>query len=219
MRHGLDADLAGALGERGCPVCRLMRDTEERYWDFFLYEGFQDAGAATTLRRTVGYCHRHLRQLRHHHDTFAGSSLAHASLEGALERLAEGPRRARVRPRLRPLSCPVCEHLAGYERLALEALGRLLDRDDEVRTAYGEHGGLCFAHLEIALARRVEAADMLREHGARRLGRLKDEVQRLHESYRYDRESADGELASSWLRAFRALRGDPGRIGEPRRPW
>lgn len=218
MRHGLDADLARALGESGCPVCRLMREAEDRYWDFFLYEGFQDPGAATTLRRTVGYCHRHLRQLRHHHDTFAGSSLAHASLEGALERLLDDSRRARVRSRRQPLSCPVCEHLAGYEQLALEALGRLLDRDEEVRAAYREHSGLCFAHLELALARRVEAADMLREHGARRLRRLKEDVQRLHESYRYDREPADAELAGSWLRAFRALRGDPGRIGEPRRP-
>lgn len=212
MGHArIEDELRSAVGAGGCPLCRLLRDDEERYWAFFLYEGFQDPDAERRLARSVGYCPRHLAQLARRHDPFAAASLALASVRGALAAL-EG-RRAPPPP---ASACPVCSSLATAEALAVRALVPLLEGDAEAQAAYAAGEGLCYDHLGLVAEVHGRRARALLEQGRRTLERHREALERLIASFDYRAQAPDREQAGAWRRAFAALRGEPGRVGRGR---
>jgi len=212
MGHArIEHELEAAIRAGGCPVCRILRDDEDRYWSFFLYEGFQDADADRRLARSIGYCPRHLAQLARRHDPFASASIALASVRGALDALA----RRRVPPPAAK-ACPACASLEVAEKLALSALPPLLDGDAALAAEYAAGEGLCYDHLSLAAELNGRRAKALLEQGRRTLERQREALERLLASFDYRAEPPDREQAGAWRRAFAALRGDPGRVG--RRP-
>jgi hypothetical protein len=46
--------LKRALGEPGCPICRLIHETEERYLFYLLYENVTDTTIRAHLVRSLG---------------------------------------------------------------------------------------------------------------------------------------------------------------------
>jgi hypothetical protein len=209
----IEWSLEDAIRQPGCPICRVLREDERGYWEFFLYEGFQDPDADARLFQSIGYCHRHLAQLAARNDVFAAASLALASIEGALSRVE----RARLRrgngfPRAGD-GCPVCANLAGSEESALQALVPLLERDADLAAAYGGSDGLCYEHLGVAVAIHGRRARELLVHAQERLSAHRDALVALVNSFDYRSAPADVELSGAWSRAFRALRDNPGRIG------
>jgi hypothetical protein len=205
----LEFELRELVAQPGCPICRLLRASEERYWSFLLYEGFQDPEVKADVRDSLGYCARHVGQLAARQDVFAFAVLARAAVEGALAALTDagGLRRRSVPPPGR--RCPACRMLASTERNALDALGVLLDRDRRFLELYGAADGLCLGH--IALARAGSA--VLRAQARARFDLLAVELARLIYSFDYRAEPAGRDLAGAWRRAFRALRDDPGPLG------
>jgi hypothetical protein len=208
----LDRRLAEGVLQVGCPVCRLLREDETRYWDFFLYEGFQDSAAAVDLRRSLGYCRRHVEQLARQRDAFASALLAAASLRGALATLLRERSSFRRRELQRPgFGCPVCARLADWQELCVRRLAELVASDTAFADNYRASDGLCFDHLGPALHAGA-AAMALKEHAVERLERLEGEVRALAASFEYRSRPPTAELATAWRRAFAALRGDPGRV-------
>lgn len=209
MGHaGIEHELEAAIRTGGCPACRVLRDDEERYWSFFLYEGFQDPEADRKLARSIGYCPRHLEQLARRHDPFASASVALASVGGALDALSA----SRVPPPAAS-ACPVCASLAVAEELALAALVPLLEADAELAAAYQAGEGLCYDHLGRAAELHGRRAKALLEHGRRTLERHRQALERLLASFDYRARGPDRDLAGAWRRGFLALHGDPGRVG------
>jgi Family of unknown function (DUF6062) len=51
--------LKRALGEPGCPICRLIHETEARYLFYLLYENVTDGTTRAHLVRSLGLCPRH----------------------------------------------------------------------------------------------------------------------------------------------------------------
>ncbi len=151
--------------------------------------GFQDPQAALDLRRSVGYCRRHLAQLAERQDPFASAVLADASVEGALLQLEEHPRPFGRGRRHARTHCPVCTSLVSLQQTAS---GCSASSPRPTRPSPTSTG-----------ARTASATTIT--------GRLHD-VRRLKKSFDYRSDAPSPELARAWRRAFRALRDDPGRL-------
>jgi hypothetical protein len=207
-------DVGRALGESGCPACRMLRAEERRFWFFFLYEGFQDPAADARLRDSAGFCRRHRGQLAQRRDVFAAASIALASVDGALGRLARRPSRfpgARRRVTPSGSGCPLCANLETLERSVLDAISALL-ADPAQADAYRRCDGLCFDHVGLALERGLDRDGVMLESAQAALAALRERLGELVRSFDYHSESAGHELAATPLEALRQLGGDPGRV-------
>jgi len=134
-----DISLADLLGQPGCPICRLRRDSSERYLRALLWEGVNDIGFRARFSAGRGFCRRHAHETLAADRAQSGGSVGTAILLGSMARgrLAElkrlptnRTRRAReaVRMASQPPSCPICEHVAAAERMAVDRLlARLTD--------------------------------------------------------------------------------------------
>ncbi len=52
-------DLRDALGQPGCPVCRLTARDADRYLDGLLWEHVNDPGVRVQVREAQGFCRDH----------------------------------------------------------------------------------------------------------------------------------------------------------------
>jgi CYTH domain-containing protein len=134
-----DISLADLLGQAGCPLCRLRRDSTDRYLRALLWEGVNDISFRERLTTGRGFCRKHAHAVLAADRAQSGGSLGAAILLGSalrarlaeLRRLpASRTRRARdvVRAASEAPDCPVCGHVAAAERMTVDRLlARLAD--------------------------------------------------------------------------------------------
>jgi CYTH domain-containing protein len=134
-----DISLADLLGQAGCPLCRLRRDSTDRYLRALLWEGVNDISFRERLTTGRGFCREHAHAVLAADRAQSGGSLGAAILLGSavrarlieLRRLpASRTRRARdaVRAAGQASECPVCGHVAAAERMTVDRLlARLAD--------------------------------------------------------------------------------------------
>ena len=134
-----DISLADLLGQAGCPLCRLRRDSSDRYLRALLWEGVNDIGFRERLTTGRGFCRKHAHAVLAADRAQSGGSLGAAILLASavrarlaeLQRLpASRTRRARdaIRAASQPPDCPICRHVASAELMAVDRLlARLAD--------------------------------------------------------------------------------------------
>jgi len=184
-----DIGLADLLGQAGCPLCRLRRDSTDRYLRALLWEGVNDIGFRERLTAGRGFCREHANAVLATDRAQSGGSLGAAILLGSavrarlaeLRRLpASRTRRARdvVRAASQTPDCPVCGHVAAAERMTVD---RLLVRlaDPAWREAMAS-ADLC---LDDLLRMWTAAVDDRNEHwpevAAAQVARIEELVTRL----------------------------------------
>jgi adenylate cyclase len=164
-----DINLADLLDQAGCPLCRLRRDSTDRYLRALLWEGVNDISFRERLTTGRGFCRKHAHAVLATDRAQSGGSLGAAILlTSAIRiRLAElqrlpvnRTRRAReaIRAASEPPDCPICGHVAAAERMTIERLlARLTDPAWRAAIASAE---LCLDDLlrmwSTATDRRVE---------------------------------------------------------------
>ncbi len=207
-----DISLADLLGHAGCPLCRLRRDSSDRYLRALLWESVNDIGFRERLTAGRGFCRQHAHAALAADRAQSGSSLGAAILLmsvtrtrlAELERLpVSRTRRAReaVSSASRPPDCPVCGHVAEAERMTVERLlARLTDPAWRAAFATAE---LCLDDLlrmwSTATDRRVEQWP---EVAAAQLARIERVVTRLdsfayHSSHDRRHLQTDSERAAA----------------------
>ena len=128
-----DISLADLLGQPGCPLCRLRRESSERYLRTLLWEGVNDIGFRERLALGRGFCRRHSREILAADRAQSGGSLGAAILLASVtRRRLDELRNLPVRPGRRarkaldavrePATCPVCSHIAQADQMALDRL-------------------------------------------------------------------------------------------------
>jgi CYTH domain-containing protein len=184
-----DISLADLLGQAGCPLCRLRRDSTDRYLRALLWEGVNDISFRERLTTGRGFCRKHAHAVLAADRAQSGGSLGAAILLGSAlrARLAElrrlpASRTRRARDAVRAASeapdCPVCGHVAAAERMTVD---RLLARlaDPAWREAMAS-ADLC---LDDLLRMWTTAIDDRNEHwpemAAAQLARIEQLVRRL----------------------------------------
>jgi CYTH domain-containing protein len=184
-----DISLADLLGQAGCPLCRLRRDSTDRYLRALLWEGVNDIGFRERLTTGRGFCREHAHAVLATDRAQSGGSLGAAILLGSAvrARLAElrrvpaiRTRRARdvVRTASQAPDCPICGHVAAAERMTVD---RLLARlGDPVWREAMASADLC---LDDLLRVWTKAIDDRNQHwpqvAAAQLARIEQLVRRL----------------------------------------
>ncbi len=172
-------DLKRALGQKGCPICRLRAEAEERYLGHVLWENVNDLATRARFLPSWGYCGRHARLLARHelkdyHDAM-GTAIMYESLIQQLNQQlgqvqaeaaqSQAPRRGRIFRMLKsrvkkapaPLAptaaCYVCEvGMTTAENILEGLLEGLAGEEAEISPLYQASDGLCLPHLRWALA-------------------------------------------------------------------
>lgn len=211
-------ELLEALGEAGCPICRLGQEVAKRFLDVLLYEGVNDPGLRTELRASRGMCHRHAWEMAEIQGGALGIAIIQRDVLNSAIKEIEGS--DNPAERLGPQrSCPACAQEEEMERLYPSELLRSLD-DAQLGPAFAASAGLCLPHLRQALTlakgeKRAEALlDAQRAIWQRLLGELSEFIRK--NDYRFTAEGFGAE-GDSWLRALAALSGDrrEGEAGSP----
>jgi hypothetical protein len=228
-KHTPYFELVDAQRLAGCPVCRLVHRTTDRYLDSLLYESVLDPTLREKLKRSHGFCSEHVEMLRNHPGRSLGIALIYETLlrrvtdvmeEGNLE---AGSLRDRIRGagshgralagRLAPdLPCPACEIKHEATRNNLELLIAFLD-DDKLYEAYAEGEGLCLPHLAwaVSLVSEEETLQRLLLPQISRyrllLADLAEYIRKSDHRFRHETLGPEGDV---WLRVMNAITGGAG---------
>jgi hypothetical protein len=209
--------LEDALAHPGCAVCRVVRDAENGHWHFFFYEAFQEPDAARAALDGLGFCARHLAQLEGREDAFVSASMALPALEGALAAL-DAPRRHGLLRQPDPAprageGCPACLAMGRVERDGVRVLARQVAAGQVPADRLHAGEVVCYDHLTLALDEDEEAAGALRDHLRQVLEGRRGVLREFLAAFDYRSEERPArEQAASVAAAWRALRGDPGRL-------
>ncbi len=218
-------DLREALGQSGCPVCRLVERDIGQYLDNLLWENVNDPSLRREIRRAQGFCREHTRMLISRPGASLGLAIIARDVWGEIQYATETVRlpalkacrtrstdiAADLLTRLAPQGeCLACVYARAMEDLYLDILlGRLLG-EDGLLAAYQASEGLCLLHFRQVLARVRDGAvyaalvESQRAIGQRRLAEL-DEFIRKND-YRF-RGEPWGRERDAWRRALGALTG------------
>lgn len=198
--------LRRALGHPGCPVCRLVRESEERWIWTLLYEYTGDPRTHATFSRTLGLCSYHAWLMRRVVEgrrlmTPSGVARLYETVVRELKSQLAFPRRKRD-------GCPLCSYAVQTGERQAYFLARLLE-GEEWRTAFSRSQGLCWPHLRALLphAAREVRGWVIRDF-TRRLESLERDLAELQRKQRYDVcEGLTPGEAGSWREALWRLGG------------
>ena len=226
--------LIEACRQRGCPVCRRVRDESRSHLDALLYEQVTDVDTRRALRASWGLCNWHTWMLLDLDTGVFGASVIYEDLlREAIQRVAHAaarPWRARVRTwlarwrtrgatpaivveRARRPRCPLCVSAAGTERESLLTMLRLTGKEDPQSASPAV---LCLPHA----VRAIELAPASPELRAL-LQRTRDRWQAIRGALRAFIDRHDDrrrgpfteEEAASYAQAFEVMAGAPGLFG------
>lgn len=232
----VEIELRDALGQEGCPLCRLEQIAEQRYWTWFVLENYYSEPTLEQLVRG-GFCQLHAwratrvaeKRLSATYDVVVREAeqrllAVRKALEGTDGRPFSRLARRRWKQTLsdtlqRREPCPVCATSAR----SVEASGRCLIKllaEEPGRDAYAGSDGLCWNHLVHLLpATSPATAAFLLDDFLRRLSSIqKSLAEYFHKcDYRYSHEPKGAEQ-TAYLRAVEIFSGPPEKVllSEPR---
>lgn len=228
--------IRGAMENRGCPLCRLLARSADRYVDTILWEMVLDPDYRSVLLQSRGFCRTHgwllvragaalgvailtrdiLNTLLDEMASSAAGDGPESVLENLLHRLDRGrvskPTAQLVAALSPQMPCPVCSHLESLEKDYVSTLLTHLEGPGALNEAYRASDGLCLEHVRQTLARAPSATVASTLVAAQR-----EVWQRLHAElgefirkadHRYKGEPYGSER-DSWRRAIEALCGPP----------
>jgi hypothetical protein len=231
-----DRRLIEACRQRGCPVCRRVRDESRSHLHALIHEHVTDVETRRELRASWGLCNWHTWMLLEVDTGVLGASiLSEDLLREAIDRVAQLPDRSRRRglatwlgrsgtaggaPALvaahhRRPRCPLCVTAARTERQCLLTFVKSID-DAELVAAYDASDPLCLPHLVRAIELTPGSRELRRlvERTREKWRAIRETLRSFIDKHDYRKRSAytDAE-ASSYVRAFEILAGANGLFG------
>lgn len=201
--------LEEALGKEFCPLCRLVREAEERMIWFILYESTGDPKLRAKWDKEKGFCKYHNTLIKltiTQGHLVSGSSIARiyeTILDGYLGDLQELERNSHPKNLLTNIKCFFC-----HKKEDLESANITLFIDflcgDKAHKMHRNSSGLCNPHLALALSRLTKKNNnglrhFLVEDHLSRLEKLKNNITELQRKERYDiRQPTTDEEKNSW---------------------
>lgn len=239
-KPGLDAvpyyrEIRDAFGQPGCPFCRMLDSSADRFLDAVLWEMVNDPGVRDELNRSRGYCSPHGWLLVRAGAALGIAILTKDVLKTLLDLLAEHPVEATAesawRSWLRGLEgepasaataglvgalspqtpCPVCAHLQSLEKEYAHTLLAHLEGPGALAEVYRTSDGLCLEHFRHTLARasgkRAGPLVVVQEAAWQRLhADLGEFIRKSDHRFRHE---GFGSERDAWRRALEALSGSP----------
>lgn len=227
-------DILEAFGRPGCPICRLLAASTERYLDSVLWELVNDPGVREELNQARGYCRQHgwllvragaalgvailmrdvVRTLLAEVAANPVEEVPESALQGLLRSLEREPdckATVKLEDALAPQRpCPACVLEQDREGDYVKTTVTHLKGSKPLEDAYHASDGLCLAHFRSALAQascKSEAETLV----AAQLAvwqRLHDELgEFIRKNDHQFRGEAFGQEKDAWRRALEAISG------------
>lgn len=189
--------LMEALGQPGCPACRLAARAERRFLETLFYEQVTDPELRGQLRRSSGFCEKHTGMVLRLGDAL-GCSIIYADLLDEAAKTLRGGNTDH---------CPACRMGADAVVRATSTLVSHVSEDD-VQTAYRTSDGLCLRHLGELTDRNAVGARALEAIERERLRHLAEECREFVAKSDYQQIGKTmGAERNAWQRAARKLGG------------
>lgn len=229
-------DMVEAFGQPGCPLCRMLTRSADRYLGAVLWEMVLDPELRAELSESRGYCQQHGWML-----VRVGAALGVAILtksvigtlleqlestslddspDSVLDGLRQSLSRRHASRTTEPLvaavapqnPCPVCVYVQTLEEHYISTLLEHMDGPGELVEAYHNSDGLCLPHFLKCLAdapSRTAAKVLVDAQKAVWQG-LYDELGEFIRKKDYQAKGEPfGAEKDSWLRALEAISGPP----------
>ncbi len=206
--HIIYHELIEAMGQAGCPICRLCEQAVAGYIDSILYEQVNAPSFRDKFRAAMGFCAEHAAEM-----AGAGRALGIAILyKDILDTLLEEAERQPSAGEWHSLlaqhaPCPACQQYLTMEQAYLGAFVQYMDRP-AFRQALEHSDGLCLAHLRKLLEHplREEDVHFVLAHHLRQWEQLRQELGEYirKNDYRF-RHEAFGPEGDSWQRTLELL--------------
>jgi hypothetical protein len=231
-------EIREAFSQPGCPLCRLLTKSADRYLDAILWEQVNDTTVRSELNQARGYCPQHGWMLERAGAALGVAILTRGVVKTLLDVLASNPvedesesvfqtlrrsldRDLASRPAARLVTelspqrpCPVCSLLEGKAEDYISTLLAHLDGPGALVDAYRTSSGLCLPHFRRTLARAPSGAEARLLVAAQQAvwQGLRDELGEFirKNDYRF-RDEPFGDEKDAWLRALEAISGPPPR--------
>jgi hypothetical protein len=215
-----------ACTQEGCPLCRLVQESTQRYLDTWKYELFTDVGVRQELRCSQGFCHAHTWQLGRMGATLQLAQAYRDIITDTIERLGGDPgggnggRWRRIfdgkRERGGDELCPACKQQENAaERYAHTLRQSILDEQFYAQFVSSE--GLCLDHFRVTSESKGPEVNgpwfpRLRQAQLDCLQRLDEQLGELirKHDYRFKDEPRGPEMLS-WRRAAGLVAGEEDR--------
>jgi len=225
-------ELVRALGQKGCPVCRICEENLEKQWFWFFSESYAEGSTVDRYISHWGFCKEHSTIVARVGPKWQKSAIYNSVIKAYLPKLEKVERgfqefaQARgiisrkmswrsVRGLLREVvptgDCLFCENsrrtARRYTAMLLKGLGNA-----EVRRLYENSDGLCVQHffltVEDADFRHVRQLSELIKKQIRVLEELASDFEEFFRKGDYSfRDEPKGREQTAWIRAMSRLVG------------
>ena len=199
--------LKEAFSKDGCPICRLLREFEEKTLATILYEHSNDPGVIAEFKKSLGLCPYHAWKL---FEVSASNPLydplgVAVIYERMLAHYLEGGEGAKEG------ECPICALVEEKERVIVESV---VDRIDEILEHYRDSPAvLCRRHYERVLegldAKAPEKGEELREIHQEKLREIHELLRGFIRKSSYTYDGPEDKEVRAVRSSILALKGEP----------
>jgi len=135
-------ELVDAFSKDGCPICFLIKDKVEKYFDNLLYENVNDIPFREKFRKNYGFCTLHSYKLLSYNDALAVSILYKDLLGNVIKNLELKSKRDIHKNK----KCDVCEFIKDLEARYISIILNYIN-DKEFKEKFLNSKGLCVPHF------------------------------------------------------------------------
>jgi len=142
--------LIDALKQKDCPLCYLIVNSIESYFDTLLYEDINDIGFKKKFREQSGFCNFHSYKLLKYNDGLAVSLTYRDVIKKKITQYNNKAKKNNKSNKKSTKQCLVCNVANDSEERYFSIMIEYLE-DKEFKNAFIKSEGLCIPHFDIII--------------------------------------------------------------------
>ncbi len=144
-------EVLDSFKSKECPICFLIKDRVEKYFDNLLYENINDIGFREKFRENHGFCNYHSYKFLSYNDGLAISLTHKELLINVIEKIKVKCGTSHLTHNKKD-KCIICELAKEEQERYISVITEYLT-DQEFKNKFLSSEGLCIPHLELLLAK------------------------------------------------------------------
>jgi hypothetical protein len=126
-----------------CPICYLIKNSIEKYFDNLLYENITNVEFNKRFRESNGFCNFHSYKFLNYNDSIAIASTHKLLLKDKIKEL----KNTQLNKKRKKNKCIICEYINEAEKRYLSIMKYYLE-DKEFKNFFLKSDGLCIPHYK-----------------------------------------------------------------------
>lgn len=146
-----------ALSKESCPICYLVQNSVDKYFNVLLYEGINDIDFRKNFDKNKGFCNFHAYKILNYHDGLAVAIIYREVLREYIEEILTEKHTNKNNFR----SCVVCSLVTEKEEQYISIVAEY-SNDEEFKRGFEDSHGLCLLHYFALLKKNINMPDWLK---------------------------------------------------------